>query len=185
MYETLALGALLHDIGKVGQRAHYKSDGLSNSTLGLADFLCPTNKDGIRTHLHVLYTNEFVDRIKDVIPRKINISDLANLAAYHHKPADELQKIISEADHLSSAMEREGAVSDLQGGKDFRKVPLNAIIDSLDFGGEQKIGSRKALDLRQYIPEAIFPANKDVECVNKNETNCFIIRPPAGPVSVC
>ncbi len=169
MYEILALAALLHDIGKVGQRAHDKSDGLSEPTRKLADYLCPKNMDGVRTHLHVLYTNEFVDKIKENIPKGINISDLANLAAYHHNPADELQKIIAEADHLSSAMEREDAVAELPGGKDFRKIPLNAIMASVDSVSDQSEKKSETLNLVKYSPESIFPVKPDASMCSPSQ----------------
>ena len=125
---VITLAALLHDIGKVGQRAYAGDEGLSKSTLGLAEYLCPSGKDGHLTHKHVLYTNEYIEAIKDHFPDELNISELANLASYHHSPcpSDDYQKIITEADHLSSAMDRE-LLDSSTARTDFRKTLLSPV----------------------------------------------------------
>jgi CRISPR-associated protein Csm1 len=151
-----ALAGLLHDIGKVGQRSFEDNEGLSKATLGLADYLCPTGKGGRRTHLHVLYTNEFCDKIKEVLPKSINPSDLANLASYHHRPSDEGQRIITDADHLSSAMERETADQPLS-GRNFRTIPLSPITDYISISGEISPSRAYAHQLRKFSADSIFP----------------------------
>ena len=37
----IALGALLHDVGKFSQRAHTASEGLSSQSVGMTPMICP------------------------------------------------------------------------------------------------------------------------------------------------
>ncbi len=155
-YAELTLAALIHDIGKVGQRAFKGNDGLSSSSINLEDYLCPKDEYRHATHKHVLYTNEFCERIKDAIPNSINISALANLASYHHNPADELQRIIQEADHLSSATERESN-GDMNSSHDFRKKLLNPITSQVPLDNTPSHPTEYRFELNTYSPETIFP----------------------------
>ncbi len=101
----IALGALLHDIGKFMQRAYNPDDGLSPQSRNMAPFICP-QRDGRPTHLHVLYTNEFLERLH-FLPDGLDKSLIANLACYHHRPDDQQHAIIRDADCLASGMERQ------------------------------------------------------------------------------
>ena len=83
MYELqqLVLGALLHDIGKFAQRA---SRPKSPDDVGY----CPINQQHRPTHLHVLYTDYFIEHDLLLPPElELQRSKLARLAASHHKPA--------------------------------------------------------------------------------------------------
>ena len=87
---AIVIGALLHDIGKVGQRAQRK-DELSKATVYREGDICPGDK--YSTHLHVLWTDEFfsryfTDELKDkVIGEAAFDFNPQNLASFHHKPA--------------------------------------------------------------------------------------------------
>ena len=155
-YYTLALAALLHDIGKVGQRAYTGNDGLSSQTLNLADFLCPSSPKGYRTHIHVLYTNEFCEMIKANLPAAINPSDLANLASYHHRPSDDEQKIVTAADHLSSAMERE--MQEIPpSGRNFRTISLSPVVGHISTGPSGNHPGDFAYAIKRFSYESIYP----------------------------
>ena len=155
-YNAIALAALLHDIGKVGQRAHQRNAGLSQGTLNLADYLCPSDPKGFRTHDHVLYTNEFCEAIKPNLPNTVNPSDLANLASYHHRPSDELQKTIATADRLSSAMEREAPEAQVS-VRNFRRIPLSPVVNYVSTEPESKLSRPYGYELKRFSHQSIFP----------------------------
>lgn len=101
--EAIALGGLLHDIGKFMQRADLS---LSQQSKEMERFLCPQYR-GHYSHQHVLWTNEFFERFFP--PSYLSTEELgevSNLAAYHHRPETELQRLIQRADVLSAGYDR-------------------------------------------------------------------------------
>lgn len=167
---NLLLGALLHDIGKIGQRAYKKGDGLSKQSSSLAPMICPTDSStGDYSHIHVLYTNEFFQRVSSVDYELLNDPVTANCAVYHHKPADDMQKIVQEADRLSSAMERIPSVS--SGGRNFRDVRLYSIFDQIDIGfGAIKDGFQEIYRLEHMTFDfnQVFPIKASTAPVGEN-----------------
>ncbi len=128
--EEIALGALLHDAGKFLQRANPPGEGLSEQSERLKAMACPS-RHGAYSHLHVAYTNEFVSALP-FWPDGVEPSRVANLAVYHHRPQDEDQRIIADADRLSSAMEREPDEDRAAGGsRRFRRVPLLSVASTV------------------------------------------------------
>ncbi|PKK82043.1 MAG: type III-A CRISPR-associated protein Cas10/Csm1 [candidate division Zixibacteria bacterium HGW-Zixibacteria-1] len=156
MYNQILLGALLHDIGKVGQRSFSSGSGLSKQSLSLKEYICPQDKKGYRSHLHVLYTNEFFEQIKEFLPDSFSYAEIANLASYHHRPADKNQEIITTADRLSSALEREALeVADIPG--DFRAVPLRPVANYINIKNSVGNSDDYILPLGKYSSNSIFP----------------------------
>jgi len=104
---NVALAGLLHDVGKVGQRAHPSYEGLSETSRSLESVICPEFK-GRYSHQHVLYTNEFCDRYvaQQNLPPQFDVKAVTPLAIYHHRPDTDDHKLIQEADWLSSGMDR-------------------------------------------------------------------------------
>lgn len=120
--DKLYLAALLHDIGKFYQRSD--SGSTANSSMldshikNLEQVICPANPAKIRTHKHVLWTAQFFEDHQSVFNNLIERAgwkalddrdSLMFLASGHHLKKDqlsELGKIIQEADHLSSGMDR-------------------------------------------------------------------------------
>jgi CRISPR-associated protein Csm1 len=157
---VIALAGLLHDIGKVGQRGFKDEKHLSAATLGMADYLCPTNEYGRHSYKHVLFTNEFCELIKESLPRSVNYSEIANLASYHHKPSDELQRIISKADQLSAALDRE-AYDSFDSSFDFRKTQLKPVSGTIAFDDGDNIHPNESLELNHLSADGIFPKAVD------------------------
>ena len=121
MRDQIYLAALLHDIGKFYQRA---DTGAVKSSLFLKDevkklesMICPQYK-GYSSHKHVLWTAQFILDFEKVFKNMAGKADLSessinqsllHLAADHHLLAEQLSfegRIIREADHLSSGMDR-------------------------------------------------------------------------------
>ena len=121
MRNQIYLAALLHDIGKFYQRADTgvvkTSKFLKEEAKNLEQIICPQYK-GIPSHKHVLWTAQFIldfEKVFKTLVGKAGLSELAinqsllHLSSDHHLSADQLSfegKIIREADHLSSGMDR-------------------------------------------------------------------------------
>lgn len=122
----MAIGALLHDVGKVVQRSRWQ---LSPQTMGLEHMLCPKGKAGFYTHRHVLYTNEFFLQLGESPWPGLNMSEIANLASYHHSPSSPEQTIVQQADWLSAGQDRRDREEDTSPG--YLKVPLRSLFSRL------------------------------------------------------
>jgi len=134
---SLILGALLHDTGKIGQRAHKGMEGLSEQSRRMEQSICPRDASGNPTHLHVLYTNEFFTRAIEPNPpppNSFHLADAANAAVYHHRPDTPLQMIVRDADRLSSGMERGDKAEDAFSPSRFRNIRLMSILHQIDLG---------------------------------------------------
>ncbi|MCL4215588.1 MAG: type III-A CRISPR-associated protein Cas10/Csm1 [Candidatus Hydrogenedentes bacterium] len=154
VYE-IAIGALLHDIGKFMQRAHRPDDGLGPQSRGMENVLCPVFQ-GRYSHRHVLYTNEFVERLP-FLPQGISKSHVANLASFHHRPETPEQVIIRDADHLSSGMDRQSDSEDAPGGPArFRSVRLRSVATAIGPDG-LSLMANTGFPLARLDAEAAFP----------------------------
>ncbi len=100
--EEIVLAAWFHDVGKFAQRADVSE--LYNKNL--EGRYCKTTRDGRFTHQHVVYTEGFLSRYKDVLPDNLNFEHIKTLAASHHNPSSYYDWIISQADCLSSGSDR-------------------------------------------------------------------------------
>ena len=100
--EEIVLAAWLHDVGKFAQRA----DVSELYDKELEGQYCKKTKDGRYTHQHVIYTEGFLSKHRDVLPDSVNWEHVKNLAANHHNPSSYYDWIIAEADRLSSGSDR-------------------------------------------------------------------------------
>ncbi len=155
----IILAGLLHDVGKFMQRAFKGLDSLSPQSKNMESMLCPV-WDNRYTHLHVMFTNEFCEKNLSNIPQAFDKTLMTNLACYHHKPSDEQQKIIQEADWLSSGMERVEDDS-YEGPQNFRKVRLRSIMPHIDIG-KGSIDELWEHKLETYEPTNVFPVKRDI-----------------------
>lgn len=156
----VALAGLLHDIGKLAQRAEVP---LSSNTKGLESSICKLQK-GNYTYRHVLWTNEFfelmvshthlgTDYVKDSVP---------NLAAYHHNPSSKLQEIIQLADRLSSGSERQDDEETPTHRDGYKKTRMHCIFDYMHLGNKSNPEKNYRYELRP-MDEAVqncFPTLK-------------------------
>jgi CRISPR-associated protein Csm1 len=123
----LVIAALLHDIGKFAQRAGARKSSQYEGEL------CPI-RNGRPTHLHVLYTDAFIEDYKALpLPGDYegSRSRIARLAAAHHNPGESelLEKAISVADRLSAGGDRIEETAEDEG--DYKTARLATVFDQI------------------------------------------------------
>jgi len=160
--EEIALGALLHDIGKFLQRARPPGTGLGEQSRRLREMACPYSQ-GRSSHLHVLYTNEFASALP-FLPEGISRENVANLALYHHRPDTPEQRVIQEADHLSSGMERDDRhpAEGEAGPSAARRIPMVSVASTVTIKGLPS-PTPAELPIVELSPGNAFPARAQAE----------------------
>ncbi|MBT8763264.1 type III-A CRISPR-associated protein Cas10/Csm1 [Desulfohalobiaceae bacterium Ax17] len=150
----VVLAGLVHDIGKLGQRA--KADRSPED-----DELMPF-KDGHHSHWHVLYTDYFV---RHFLPLPAELEgrrdELAILASIHHKPHEERldQMCVAVGDRLAAGIDR---VKD-KITEDFRAARLNCILEEVSLAQNKFFEPGKwRMKLVEFKPEkeAIFSVQR-------------------------
>ncbi|MCG6659398.1 type III-A CRISPR-associated protein Cas10/Csm1 [Halomonas campisalis] len=116
----VAFAGLVHDLGKLGERARVEAP--KSHIDANVHLYCPFNKEkGFHSHKHAAYTALCLDRIERHLPHLTGDSvapfaswksqgaddSLLNAAAMHHKPDTLLQWVIATADRIASGFERE------------------------------------------------------------------------------
>ncbi|TXG83031.1 MAG: type III-A CRISPR-associated protein Cas10/Csm1 [Sphingomonadales bacterium] len=131
----VALSAMLHDLGKLTQRAGIH-DERSDAWAAHQTLYCPfVEAGGYHTHQHAAATAMAFDALERFLPpvlegdvapfvargqeaaRKDITDSLVNAAAAHHKPQTGLQWCIAAADRIASGFERD-AFEDYNGRRD-------------------------------------------------------------------
>lgn len=118
----MALGALLHDVGKFAERAGF-ADEADALAVHLQLYARRQEAGGKQsyTHRHAAFTALAIDRLEPWLPRLADTDmspfaawkdpdaddSLINAAARHHNPETFLQWIIATADRVASGFERE------------------------------------------------------------------------------
>ncbi|MCX7600109.1 MAG: type III-A CRISPR-associated protein Cas10/Csm1 [Armatimonadetes bacterium] len=151
----VALAGLLHDIGKFAQRARRGEEGICDTARSLKDYLCPV-ETGRYTHLHSVFTADFIlTQLGSFLPEGMDRERVLHMAAYHHRPDSPEDHWITEADRLSSGMEREEDESAPSIAGAFRRVRLRAIANEVGLG-EQAPG-KWSVELAPLEPLKAFP----------------------------
>lgn len=156
IYEV-AIGALLHDIGKVMQRAELEKE-YPVIIKNYSEF-CPYYNNYF-THLHAAHTAYFIEKC---IPEGlINKEELYNAARHHINPDDDIYKI---SDLLSSGMERYTSEQD---SENFKEVRLHSIFDMIELqyrikDKDGKINSRWKHRLAPSVNENHFELFPSIE----------------------
>ena len=179
--EHIYLAALLHDIGKFYQRADKpfseKENDLSTHVKKIADYICPSNKEGRFGYQHTVWTLQFLAEIESKlkqIPAFIknpfngnnNCESIFQLASYHHKPSTELQALISLADWWSAGIDRREKLEEeevaneknIQWGKArYKRIPLYSVFNEINEGkGKSAFGLKPlSIEERDFFPSDI------------------------------
>ncbi|MCP5494975.1 MAG: HD domain-containing protein, partial [Leptospiraceae bacterium] len=155
----LVYAAFLHDIGKIAQRTGEAAKSYNNETI--YQMLMPYFHQGKPSHFHALYTYDFMEERKHFSYCKVGGGEpednIATLAFKHHNPSTPLQKLMAEADRLSSGQDRkekdEADEQDIKGQKAYLKVPLQSLFGMINLDKEKE---NKPKD-NHYLPLQVFP----------------------------
>jgi len=155
----IALAGLLHDVGKFMQRAE---SPLSVASKGMENTICPVYQ-GRYSHKHVLWTSEFFELFSGnhYLGTTLEQDSIANLAAYHHKPATRLQELLQLADRLSSGSDRQDDEESHSDREQYKKARMRVIFDYLHLDDKMNIeaDNRYELDPLDRDAENCFPTN--------------------------
>ncbi|MGQ9652280.1 MAG: type III-A CRISPR-associated protein Cas10/Csm1 [Phycisphaerae bacterium] len=166
----IALAAFLHDIGKVFQRAEAP---LSDQARRMASQICPTYQ-GRSSHLHVLWTNDFLEEHLGWLPPTLDRAYVNQLASHHHRPSDPEHYLISEGDRLASGHDRREAESAEQAG--YKKTPLLSVFGQIGFDRQGNHDSGCHLPQVLRPDESVFPQdNPERSLVKEYAAVCKVI----------
>ena len=112
-YQEIVLAAWLHDIGKFAQRAGEEGSGG-----------------------HQNYTEKFLQKVKECLPKDMNADEVIRLASRHHNPTEYDEWIIAHGDRISNGAP-ENNNSDETPEKLYQK-PLVHLASSLHIKGKDK-----------------------------------------------
>ncbi|HHB12648.1 MAG TPA: type III-A CRISPR-associated protein Cas10/Csm1 [Chromatiales bacterium] len=167
---SLVLAGLLHDIGKLMQRAHAEGDlaQISPTSAEAESTFCPVAPDGRYTHRHVLWTDAFFEWLRNEVgvPPDIDLALAQKLACSHHRPEaagehEALAWILTEADRLSAGMDRRRDEDDPEARHRARRQPMRSPLAGVDIGrGETQVLYHRVTELSPQ-PEALYPVPGD------------------------
>jgi len=183
----VAFAALIHDLGKLAQRADAPRQSRFPQNLLAGNFqtYCPFQEaGGYFTHHHAAYTAMAFDELEDLWPEALrgdmfpfasrtkgeNKTDsLVNAAAAHHKPETFLQWAVASADRIASGFEREefeeyNKVKDeTETGRNHFQARLLPLFENLNRAiGEKKTDWAFRQPLVPLSPHGIFPLKREI-----------------------
>ena len=166
----IAFAALIHDLGKFYQRSELATVQDIDKQL-----YCPFRNEHF-THIHAAFTAAAIDKLSSYLPplrgenvfpfqssRNRDIDDsLINAAAKHHKAETVLQKVISEADRLSAAFERQEyeKYTYSSDSDDYISARLACLFDLLDKEKIQQEDIHSVYPLKPLFADSLFPEIK-------------------------
>ncbi len=164
----IALAGLLHDIGKFSQGCMEIPKQYANDN---ADQYQPFF-DNRHTHIHALYTAAFIEQFADKLPRQMNEpgwgegDSFINLAAGHHKPETAMQWIITQADRISSGLDRDSfEKGEKIAFRDVKKTRLLPIFEQLNPDHDAGYTDRKNFQCRYPLAPlsagSVFPLKQN------------------------
>jgi len=114
--DEVAIGALLHDVGKLYQRAVGSLETMPQQVRNRASVVLP-GWQGKSSHWHALWTDAFFTELVDAnpFPDALDRRWVRDCAVFHHRPLSNddpnarfgaVTRLVSEADRVASAMER-------------------------------------------------------------------------------
>jgi len=165
----LVFGALLHDVGKIIQRAYGSMKAVPWETYDMESTLCPKNKHQAYTHKHVLFSNAFFDWVeqqKIAFPNGVDKNHVTDAASFHHAPDKApdpaMAWMIAVSDRYSSGMDRKE--KDEQGEtsswETYRRMPLQSVFDEIIIDPDRPAPAKNMYALgilTPYSPTALIP----------------------------
>lgn len=148
--QVITLAALLHDVGKFFER--------TSPTDQIPEW-------SNYKYSHAYWTSRFFEDYQNLFPFNINqsltddpLDNLKGIAAYHHNPGTNYQRIISFADQLAAGAERELSQEDYVEGERKRKILLEQIFNQINLTSDP-YDRKFYYDLNLFDPltDKIFP----------------------------
>lgn len=172
----VAIAALLHDLGKLAERAGINHAGRLDAHKTLFCRKAPPDKGGYHTHVHAAYTGLAWDELEITghfpdLKRKASpfsngsddVTDSAvNAAARHHIPDSFLQWIVATADRVASGFERSEFDTKYNNAKDrdnYLRARLLTLFEQLDRPRIVEGDLLWRYPLKPLAPESIFPSD--------------------------
>ncbi len=167
----VAMAAFFHDIGKfVDPNALDLPERYYDDNAG--SFLPSYN--GRYSHWHALYTAGFIEQMEKYLPAQCNTGNwgkgdsFIRLAAAHHAPSSPMEMIITQADRISSGMDREEFDKEGNGSvqfSDYKKTRLLPVFEHLSVSDDRghliSGDSFFQYPLQDQNPESMFPEEKN------------------------
>ena len=169
----IALAALLHDLGKLAERAGIDHEGRLDAHKTL---YCPWHiEGGYHSHIHAAYTGiawdvleatgHFPDLRQDCLPFSTTADDNAtdsavNAASAHHRPDTYLQWIVATADRVASGFERDKFDSEYNNKRERENHYCARLLTLFEQIGKPHIAEGQLVwcyPLKPLAPEDIFP----------------------------
>lgn len=161
--EQVVLGALVHDAGKLFERAELLGEYRTDPDQQQADCRWQ-EKGGYYSHRHVLHTRRFCELLAERVPalrpetgqRSAGADQhWMTLAARHHVASTPLERLVSAADHLASAEREEGSVYEK---RIHQRTFLEPVLERVTLGGERRPTLHRQ-PLAELLPEGegVFP----------------------------
>jgi len=178
--DHVVLSALLHDIGKFFERGELLSEYRHDEDQKQID--CPIAKEGYRSHLHILHTRRFCEKLAEHLtvlqPQEYQRTKTAdqhwiNLAARHHVAAGApLEILVQHADHLASSEREAGNYYE---SRIHQKTFLESILERVSLHDELKQTLyRLPLTDGSTDDSCLFPQTTDQLGMQKNKKGIWL-----------